>query len=516
MQRWRKPGAVATLVAVAAFVLAAIWWRTRPPLLPPMERLPPAAVDAGALAARDAGASGDAGPASDGGAAPLGRGEVTGSVLDEGGRPVVGATLRAVGVDASGAPVPVPAPEPGDSFSRLEAIGELGILHGPIPFPPLLAAPPALAPSPIASDAAGRFRIAGLPAGRFAVTAVHPDFLDGRSEDVVLSDGGRADVRVVLRRGAVIGGRVVDERGVPIAGAEVWRDGALLATTDGRGAFQLARLEGPTEIEARAAGRLPARRTVDPLVDREIELALAPAAGLLRGVVLDDRGFPVGGAAVTVEAEGFRKQGTSGARGDFAIDSVPPGRLRVAVAHVDHPIARVEGAAGEELRVVLGAGGGVEGEARDVRSGVVPRGLRVTVESGGTSREAPVDQRGRFRALGCTPGAATVRAAAPGYLPASLAVEIPAGESARDVTARDVRVDLILGGTIAGEVRDDRGALAGNVEVEGGGAKTRTDAAGRFRLGPIEPGRIEVHAGGAGDSVVVDPGRETRCDLQLR
>lgn len=510
---------VASAILVAGLLMALAWssrkhaGATRAvPVVAPA----PAAGDGGAPIAGDAIPSRvDAGRAAD--PPPLGNATIIGQISDESGRAVAGARLRAVGEDAVGTPVMVPAPPLGSAAGRVEPGGELGVLRGPIPFPPPApTAPAALAASPIASDGSGRFEIAGLPAGRYAVLATHDQFVDGKTEAVALVEGGRAEVRLILSRGLAVRGRVVDERGQPIAGAELWRGGELAATTDARGAFAVDRLSGPTAFEIRGAGRLPTTRTIDPASDGDLEIALAPAAGRLSGAVLDERGFPVGGARVGVVAGTFHKEAISGARGDFSIEGAPAGKLAVTVRHADHPTATFEGEAGVELRAALLAGSGVEGEVRDGRTGACPLGVRVTLESGDTSRSASVDKRGRFRALGCPPGPASLRATAPGYLPVTLAVEVPAAEGAREITLRDLRLELTLAGSISGELRDDRGAPLRGVEVEAGGVTARTDAAGRFRLAPVAAGRVAVRAGAAEEEVLVEPGRDARVELRAR
>jgi hypothetical protein len=243
----------------------------------------------------------------------------------------------------------------------------------------------------------------------------------------------------------------------------------------------------------------------------------APAAGRVTGVVVDERGFPVAGARVTVDGAGFHGGATTDKRGEFRVDGLPDGVLALAAAHPEHPTARLPHvAAGDDLRVQLAPGGGVEGEARDRVSGAAPPGLVVVVESGGEKREASIERRGHFRAVGCPPGAATLRATAPGYLAASLAVEIPAGEFAHDVTLRDLRLELELGGEVVGTVRDARGDPASGVEVTAPGARARTDAGGRFRLGPLAPGRVEVRAGGAVEEAIVEAGRPSPVEIRLR
>src|SRR5207247_41996 len=103
-----------------------------------------------------------------------------------------------------------------------EPAGELGVLRGPIPFPPSVPSGGGGAwARGLVTDGAGRFRVVGLPAGRLVVVASHPDFARGASEPFLTTPGTVSTVQVVLQRGATVRGRVVDERGQPLGGVEI-------------------------------------------------------------------------------------------------------------------------------------------------------------------------------------------------------------------------------------------------------------------------------------------------------
>jgi hypothetical protein len=492
----------------------------------PHARVAAGPPDAGSDAAPAVAAAPDAGepaaPPGDGGAAPgpvvpAGpRGAIAGEVFDERGWPIAGARVRVV--DDEGAPVGLGAAR---FAARLEPAGELGVLRGPLPFPldphPGFAALPAAGAAEALSDAAGRFHIAGMPPARLVLLASHDEFADGRSEPFDVVAGAEVRVQVALRRGRPLRARVVDDRG-PIAGAEVWASGVLLGMSDKSGTVEVRKLVDPVEIEVKARAHLPARRAVDPALDREVEVALLHAAGRVTGVVVDERGFPASGARVAMAAGPWHGEAVADARGEFTVEGTPDGALSLRASHPNHPTARVEHvASGDDVRVALAPGGGVEGDARDERTGAVPPGLKVEVTSAGEApRTAPFDKQGRFRLTGCAAGPALVRATAPGYPPVQAEVVIPASESAGEVTLRDVRLALALGGAIAGEVRDGRGDPAAGIEVSAGGQRARTDGSGRFRIGPLPPGDVEVKAGGASERARVEAGGEARVELRLR
>ncbi|HEX4461149.1 MAG TPA: carboxypeptidase-like regulatory domain-containing protein, partial [Polyangia bacterium] len=166
---------------------------------------------------------------------------ISGRVLDERAQPIANAEVEVAGESPDGTPIAVTAssasltsgPSPATS-AQLESSGELGILHGPIPYPPLAPPPTALAPTPaqptpsaakmFITDGNGTFRIVGLPAGKLVVAASHPDYARGAAEPLNVTAGGEAQVTVVLSRGVRVSGRVSDERGQAIAGAEVSGD----------------------------------------------------------------------------------------------------------------------------------------------------------------------------------------------------------------------------------------------------------------------------------------------------
>jgi protocatechuate 3,4-dioxygenase beta subunit len=86
-------------------------------------------------------------------------------------------------------------------------------------------------PSRLATtDASGRFRLTGLRAGRYFVTASKPGFMsitygqrraNSAGTPVPLADGETRDITIQLPRGGVITGMVLDERGEPVINANV-------------------------------------------------------------------------------------------------------------------------------------------------------------------------------------------------------------------------------------------------------------------------------------------------------
>jgi hypothetical protein len=464
---------------------------------------------------------------------------LSGTVVDERGTPVIGAELAVVTED--GAQLSV-NPELGsadvapdattDGWRRLEPAGELGVLHPPIPYPP--AHPPAmLATAPTAfagprSGTGGQFRIAELAAGPAIITARHPDFAAGASVSVRLGAGETRTVQLVLRKGATVRGRVLDERGGGIADAEVMSSDGRTSISDAGGRFAFEHLIASVRISARHAGYLKGEgeaRVGDGDREVNLDLTLARALGRLGGQVVDARGGGVAGARVTVTPRGGEAaRASTDAGGRFLLEGLADGPYRVEVERAGLPSLRLSAIeASAEARLVLEDGGGVEGEIFDPRTGLPPPDLRLELVLDGERRAVLVQGR-HFSATGLPTGPARLVARARGYPRVERAVEILAGERPGEITVRDVRIELELGGAVRGRVRDDRGEPAVGVAVEVMSAPVepvRTGADGVFVLAGVPPGRVEVRARGGDPAVTtveeveVRANEETRIDLTL-
>jgi hypothetical protein len=159
----------------------------------------------------------------------------------------------------------------------------------------------------VVTDDDGRFAFAGLPSGRFSLTAEKPAYLKSYygstrlarppGMPIAAADGQRIEnIRIPLARGAVISGRVLEEGGGPVAAAQVQAflvtfvngerkmstppNGVSLVTTDDRGAYRFYGLQ-PGEYVVRAGGGngFSAGATASVVTPDEIERMLRPATG---------------------------------------------------------------------------------------------------------------------------------------------------------------------------------------------------------------------------------------------
>ncbi len=244
-----------------------------------------------------------------------------GTVKDERGQPVVGARL-ALALANGGSAVGGALGSGGVGVdARLRAEGELGVLVGPVPFPPFVATVPVItsgAEQPLVTDAQGHFFVARVVAGEVTVQAAHPQFAS-TSVAVVLRAGERGSVMLTLPDGATVEGEVHDADGTPLAAADVALLDGGATRSDSRGHFTLTHALLGQSLTVRHAGFRPGRA----LTALTVEVVLERADHALAGVVVDPAGQGVAGAELTV---GLQRSGARGQRSRWAIQHRRPGR----------------------------------------------------------------------------------------------------------------------------------------------------------------------------------------------
>ncbi len=451
---------------------------------------------------------------------------ITGRVLDEGGRSVAGAKVRAVGAE----------------------IREGGARGGPGGAPPANKG----RTDEDVTDDDGRFRLARLEAGAYSLSIDAAGFV--RLTTNVEADDG--PVTLTLRVGTTIAGRVVDsETQEPVAGARVKKSwearNAFESDDDGR--FELSGVDLGNAPDARVqliVEHDEYAREFCNLQRSELEdlvIRLKARKGI-EGVVRDDRGETVRGARVSIEIPGFptaimnlSPQGSPGESftneaGEFFLVAPQMGgdaNFEVVAKYPGFATARFGPLKAREsipfVEIQLSKGSSIEGFVTDLDgkpiAGAQVRARRNVELSGealifATMLPMPIGEvaysreDGKYRLRGIEPGTYRIDARAIGYAKKAISpVEVGEGPAPLDIT-------LDPGGVITGRVVDLDGEPLTGVEVvaflrfEGsdptgpgadierrmiqlggvGNASTKTGDDGRFELTQLPEGSFRVVA----------------------
>jgi hypothetical protein len=160
------------------------------------------------------------------------------------------------------------------------------------------------------TDVRGDVRIGGLAAGIYALRASRGDLVSAIELGVSLGRGEDKSIDLKVGPGRWVVARVTDGDSDDAAGIAAARvmlaEGGLSpfpleATTDAKGRARLGPIAaGAATVSARADGFVPrgAVLLADPLPP-ETRIALV-RAGVMTGRVVDDRGYPVGGASIAI------------------------------------------------------------------------------------------------------------------------------------------------------------------------------------------------------------------------
>jgi 5-hydroxyisourate hydrolase-like protein (transthyretin family) len=329
-----------------------------------------------------------------------------GRVVDSAGEPVAGAKLLLRGSSGPAA---------------------LAFLDGPGAFEPL--------GSESSSGAGGEFRMKNVAPGTYDLE-VRASGFSAKQVSAVEIGATPADLgEIALEPGAVLLGRVVSREGKPVAGATVsarlqgfgdhgGEVAAATATTSADGAFRLEDLRAGEELDLTVTRRGYAEKLVPGVrapAEQVLEIVIEEAARISGRVLGADR-QPLEGAAVAVEpqasaASGSAAGGRTDDAGEFALDSVPPGPLRLRVAAEGWKPKVLEGLeAGpgesiEKLEIVLERGAALAGRVLDARGRPASEAF-LEVEGPGAGPmtaaridiSAQADGDGRYRLEGIEPG----------------------------------------------------------------------------------------------------------------
>lgn len=322
------------------------------------------------------------------------------------------------------------------------------------------------------TDHEGRFRVACSSASRMirgkVLGAGFPELqFSVPIEDEALLDAGK----LVLERGLRLAGRVVDEDGAPVSGAVVspsWLgygkrlEYATTETADD-GSFELDQVEDEERLslsvlaEGYAHTQFPIERE---RVDEEHELVL-PRGGVVRGVVVNAQSEPIDDAWVCV---GFSPSGIprvdarSNSAGEFELTAVPSGKQLIHCVLSGHvtvsfPIEVPSGGAVlDSLELRMETGHSLAGVVVDEHGAPLPwvyvyvEGRRRGGREAYVANLAPSDAEGKFRVEGLPEGPVTLGFLEGGYSRYE--------ETFQTLDRDDLRIQLTRAGKLAGRVVD--------------------------------------------------------------
>jgi hypothetical protein len=319
--------------------------------------------------------------------------------------------------------------------------------------PPPLPVDPARA-SIWTTGSDGAYRIRGLSASKVAVLATAAGFAEARSRQVAIDRGQVVTgVDLVLTPGTILVGKVTDQRGAPVIGAQV----TATPVTAGRDAGATA-VPGRAGGAGAAPGALPGAQPgapIDAFTDDTGAYKLGPVTG---GVELRATAYGHGEARRTLELAPVRGIAPAERREDLVLavaDAVFAGILEDAT------------------------GAPVPGAHLDVVGGV------------SDGRHAIVAADGTFSIDLLPAGPLRLHVDHPAYPPEDFDVIAGPVHQAR------ARLRVALGGGVEGALLDAGGAPLSSVTVTAAGpgnalAEASTDKLGRWKLGPLRPGRWKI------------------------
>ena len=372
------------------------------------------------------------------------------------------------------------------------------------------------------TGADGTVRLPAAP-GSYLVSASAQGHGTARRELARPSGEAETVLELSLPEGAELRGRVLSAgRHEPVPLAElslhpyteaVWAysqavalpEETAQASSDPKGSFTFSGLApGRYELTAEAPGfSRHTVRIVNVPQAGELEVTLW-GSGVLEGFVVGEDGKPAAGAEVLAQGGSTFPRTTTGAEGGFSLE-VPHGTYAL-VARQGERVGRLPqflqvapGETRKDLRITLGAPGGLVGRVTATPEGTPVAGARlVALPSGktGEAGSATTTADGRYT-LALPSGEYDVLVQAPGRTSAARdALVVAPGQQAT--------VDFQLEGTAAveGRVADSEGRPLAGAYVrasrmrgpEGLTHFTRTDASGAYRLDELEVGMTVVSA----------------------
>jgi protocatechuate 3,4-dioxygenase beta subunit len=268
------------------------------------------------------------------------------------------------------------------------------------------------------TDADGRFEVRGVAAGQIVVVASTSDAVGHHGPDN-LASGETKEVKVILSDGVKLTGVVHYQDGSPAVNASVSATtvgvgavGPRFATTDEQGNFAVDGIL-PGNVMVKTGDRLAETMvmrttsgpesttvTVQPGVTPPPVQLILPKRGSskIAGVVVDNRGQPIGEALVRARSEGPNPvfgRAISAEDGTFTISGLTSGSYNLLLSHPNFPETARSGVGvdAEPVRLVMTQGSTVAGILVDTAGKPVPT-FKISARSDGAAKVPPVPGEG--------------------------------------------------------------------------------------------------------------------------
>ncbi len=386
-------------------------------------------------------------------------------------------------------------------------------------------------PNEGSTDALGKFRIAGLPAGKSVMLILTAD---GFAPKQTNTTPPAEDLALTLDTSATVRGRVEDavtkapipdfsvSRGEPASGAGgiVMRlgfgnEGRSFHSEDG--SFELSDVPpGKWSIRAEAAGYRPADVSAVELAPGEVKEGIVlslKVGGKLSGRVIDGaRGNSIANASVSwrpsgtggpvgfILGSGSDRQVSTDADGKFAIEGLPEGKIHLEASHPDYLEASLDVDPDQQVTadISLGSGATISGSVVTSDGRTPASGARVGLDAQGEagrfgSESATADGSGGFLFEHLRAGRYQLTAQDNAGTAPAREVTLTDGQR-MDGVLLQIAGGALLRGTVTGLPADKLGGLrvfaSGSAYNDG----ATTDDQGHFTIPDVPAGVLRVTA----------------------
>jgi hypothetical protein len=328
--------------------------------------------------------------------------------------------------EPSSSPLPSPSSSPSPSPSVSPSPGTTGTVTGIIydsdSYEEIQGAQVTIGGKTTLSDWVGHYEIDGLSPGTAQVTASCEGYL-GYSGSMTIPTAGATTQDVLLEPPTTVSGTVTDgTTSLPLAGVAVTL-GTSTVTTDAKGQYTLSQVpSGDQTVTARLTGynSSTASITIPGNENYTQDFALYPVSrtGTVNGHITDALvGVSLGGVTVTDSTS--KITATTNEFGHYTLNAVPSGTQAITATQTGYKDYKGTVKVGDTTVTTFdftmampGTAGKVKGQALDMNTGELLKGVTVTVDSKNTT----TDKNGSYSFDNVKKGTLAITASKEGYL----------------------------------------------------------------------------------------------------